>query len=99
MHSKQHSSLPVFQQLLVFLMRLHFKICGTDLGYRFAVHASTISKTFEFVIGMPYPKLKPLIVWPDRDAFEKRMPMVFRKYYTGCVVIIECFEMFMDSPN
>ena len=77
---KQHSSLSPFQQLLVTLMRLRLNLCRQDLGYRFKVHASTISRTFEFVIGLLYAKLKPLIIWPTRDALKKTMPMVFRKH-------------------
>ena len=42
---KQHSSLSPFQQLLVTLMRLRLNISGQDLGYRFRVHKSTISRT------------------------------------------------------
>lgn len=98
-HLKQHSSLSPFQQLLVTLMRLRLNLSGMDLGYRFAVHASTISRTFEFVIGVLYAKLKPLIIWPDRDALKKTMPMVFRKHCPSCAVIIDCFEIFLDRPT
>ena len=96
---KQHSSLSPFQQLLLTLMRLRLNLCGQDLGYRFKVHASTISRTFEFVIGLLHAKLKPLIIWPTRDALKKTMPMVFRKHYPQCVVIIDCFEIFVDRPT
>ena len=96
---KQHSSLSPFQQLLVTLMRLRLNLCGQDLGYRFKVHASTISRTFEFVIGLLYAKLKPLIIWPTRDVLKKTMPMVFRKHCPQCVVIIDCFEIFVDRPT
>ena len=95
-HLKQHSSLSPFQQLLVTLLRLRLNLSGIDLGYRFAVHASTISRTFEFVISVLYAKLTPLIIWPDRDALTKTMPMVFRKHYPSCVVIIDCFD---GSPD
>ena len=98
-HMKQHSSFSPFQQLLVTLMRLCLNLCGQDLGYRFKVHASTISRTFQFVIGLLYAKLKPLIIWPTRDALKKTMPMVFRKHYPRCVVIIDCFEIFVDHPT
>ena len=95
---KQHSSLSPFQQLLVTL-RLRLNLCSQDLGYRFKVHASNISRTFEFVIGLLHAKLKPLIIWPTTDALKKTMPMVFRKHYPQCVVIIDCFEIFVDRPT
>jgi len=96
---KQHSSLSPFQQLLVTLMRLHLNLSGQDLEYRFKVHASTISRTFEFVIALLYAKLKHLIIWPTRDALKKTMPMVVHKHYPRCVVIIDCFEIFVDRPT
>ena len=80
-------------------MRLRLNLCGQDLGYRFKVHASTICRTFEFVIDLLYAKLKPLIIWPTTDALHKTMPMVFRKHYPRCVVIIDCFEIFVDRPT
>ena len=55
-HLRQQSSLSPFQQLLVTLMRLRLNLGGVDLGYIFNVHASTISRTFEFVIGVLYAK-------------------------------------------
>ena len=48
---------------------------------------------------MLFDNLKPLILWPDRDALKKTMPMVFRKHYPTCVVIIDCFEIFIDRPT
>ena len=96
---KERSSLMKFQQLLLALMRLRLNLSGQDLGYRFHVHQSTVSRVFEFVIGVLYCKLKPLIKWPDRDALRKTMPMVFRKHYPNCVVIIDCFEIFIDRPT
>ena len=96
---KELSSLTKFQQLLLALMRLRLNLSGQDLGYRFHVHQSTVSRVFEFVIGVLYCKLKPLIKWPDRDALRKTMPMMFRKHYPNCVVIIDCFEIFIDWPT
>ena len=93
------SSLSPFQQLLVTLMRLRLNLPGRDLGYRFAIHESTVSRIFSRVLGVLFDNLKPLILWPDRDALRKTMPMVFRKHYPTCVVIIDCFEIFIDRPT
>ena len=53
----------------------------------------------EHVIDVLYYKLKPLIIWPDRDALKKTMPMDFRKQFPNCVVIIDCFEIFLERPT
>ncbi len=78
-------------------MRLN--LSGQDLGYRFKVNSSTISRIFLHVLEVLYIKLKPLIIWPDRDSLKKTMPMVFRKHYPNCILIIDCFEIFLNPPT
>ena len=49
------------------------------------------------MIDVLHTKLKPLIRWPDRNSLKKTMPMSFRKHFPSCVVIINCFEIFLAS--
>ena len=93
------SALSPFQKLILTLMRLRLGLSGQDLGYRFGVHSSTISRTFTTVIDILYKRLKHLILWPERSELKKAMPMDFRKYCPDCVVIIDCFEIFIDRPS
>ena len=88
------SLLSPFQQLLLTLMRLRLNLSGADLGFRFNIHKSTVSRIFTQVIEILYYRLRPLIYWPDRDSLRKSMPMDFRKHYPNCAVIIDCFEYF-----
>ena len=46
-----------------------------------------------------YKRLKPLVVWPDHEQLHKTMPMEFRKNFSECVVVIDCFEVFMEQPK
>jgi len=46
-----------------------------------------------------YERMKPLVKWPDHEELHKTMPMEFRKYFCKCVVIIDCFEIFMERPK
>ena len=95
---KQHSILTPIQQLMITLMRLRLGLSGQDLAYHFRVSSATISRTFTHVIDVVYHQLKPLIIWPNRDALKKTMPMEFRKHFPNCVVIIDCFEIFLERP-
>ena len=81
------------------MMRLRLNLSGQDLAYRFNVHSSTISRTFISVIDIMYARLKPLLLWPDRDIFRQTMPMDFRKHCPTCAVIINCFEIFIERPS
>jgi len=51
----------------------------------FRVDTATISQTFDYV---PYGALKPLIIWPNKDALKKTMPIDFMNHFQNCVVII-----------
>ena len=88
-----------FQKLLMTIIRLRLNLSGRDLGYRFGgISDSTVSRTFLHVVDVLYQRLKPLIIWPERDVLRKTLPMDFRKYCPNCVVIIDCFEIFLDRP-
>jgi hypothetical protein len=98
-HLVGHSSLKPFQQLMLTLMRLRLGSSGIELGYKFGVHPSTVSRIFSDVIEMLYVKLSFLIVWPEREVLRKTLPMQFRRNYPNCVAIIDCFEIFIDRPT
>ena len=88
-----------FQKFLLGLIRTRLNLSGRDLGYRFGgISEATVSRTFLHVMDVVYHRLKPLIIWPERDAFRKTLPMDFRKHWQNCVVIIDCFEIFLDRP-
>ena len=76
-----------FQKFLMTMIRLRLNLFGRDLGYRFGgISDSTVSRTFLHVVDALYQRLKPLIIWPDRDVLHKTLPMV------------DCFEIFLDCP-
>ena len=63
------------------------------------MHCSTVSRSFHFVLDVLYTELKPLILWPDRDSLKKTMPTDFRQYCPSCIVIIDCFEIFLETAT
>ena len=99
LHLMQRAALSPFQQVLMTLMRLRLNLSGQNLAYRFIVHPSTVSRMFAQVLQIMYIKLKPLIIWPEREILLKTMPMDFRKYCPKCIVIIDCFEIFLERPT
>ena len=91
------SLLSPFQQLLLTLMRLRLNLSGVDLGFRFNIHRSTVSRIFSQVIDILYYRLKPLIYWPDRDSqiqcqwiFESTVPTLLSSWHNHiqCINII-----------
>lgn len=70
------------------------------MSYEFNISPATVSRIFLKVVDVMYVRMKPFIIWPDRDELRKKMPMQFRKHFgTKCVVIVDCFEIFNDRPS
>lgn len=93
-------SMNKFKMLILTLMRLRLNVSSSFLSYGFNISLATVSRIFSDVIDVMYVRMKPLVVWPSRDELRKTMPMQFRKYFgTKCVVIIDCFEVFIDRPS
>ena len=80
-------------------MKLRLNLGYEDLAYRFNVTQSTVSKTFIKWIRILFVRLRPLIVWPEREELRKTMPIDFRRHFDRCVCIIDCFEVFCERPR
>ena len=46
-----------------------------------------------------YVQLSPLVKWPSREELIKTMPMNLEKKIKQCIVIIDCFEIFIERPT
>jgi len=69
------------------------------MAYQFNVSQSTISRMFKKCISYMGHKLSPLIQWPCRNELRKTLPMTFRNFFSKCVCIIDCTEIFIDQPS
>ena len=46
-----------------------------------------------------YYRLRFLIKWPSRDVLKENMPIAFKLLYPHCVCIIDCSEIFIETPT
>ena len=93
------SSLGIFNQFLITLMKLRLDVGEQDLAYRFGINQSTVSRCISKWVDIPFTKLSFLIQWPERDQLLKTMPADFREHFRKCALIIDCFEVFMQRPT
>ena len=74
-----NSSLTLFQEFLLTLMKIGLNLRDQDLGFRFGMSQSAVSRIFRKWIDILYVRLKPTIQWPSREAVAKTMPIDFRR--------------------
>jgi hypothetical protein len=97
--SNSRHALTCFQQFILVLVKLKLNPGDQDLAFRFGVNQSTVSRYFKKWIDVIYIRLCPLVKCPDRGELLQTMPMEFQKRYGKCVIIIDCFEVFMERPT
>lgn len=81
-------------------MKLRLGLSNYDLGFRFCIHETTVSRIITKWVQLMDIRLSPLILWPDREQLQKTMPWCFRTQYgLNVTAIIDCFEIFIEKPG
>ena len=94
------TKLTPFQEYLLTLIKLRQNLLSQDLAYRFGINASTVSRILLKWLVIMDVRLKPLIVWPEREQLWKTMPECFREEFgTKVAVVLDCFELFIERPS
>ena len=89
--AERNTKLAPFQEFVCTLIKLSINPPIQDLGYRFGVSTSTVSRI--------------LLKWlrqmdPDREALQTTMPVCFQESFGKKVaIIIDCFEIFIERPS
>jgi hypothetical protein len=91
--------LRIIDEFFLVLMRLRLGLLLEDLADRFHVSVSTCSNIFNAWVDFLHVQLQPLIMWPSRDAINATMPMSFRQKFSNCRVIVDCTEVFVQTPS
>ena len=91
-------SLTLEQEFLLTVMRLRLRLLIDDLCFRFNVSEGLVSMIFTTWLRLLSKELSWLIHWPERNI-KRNLPANFRKYYPKCCVIIDCSELFIETPS
>ena len=87
------------QQLLLTLMRIRLALLVEDLAFRFRIAESTVSKYFATWIKLCRKELSVLIIWPSKEQIQQSLPSCFKKEYPEVRTIIDCSEIFVETPS
>ena len=82
---------------LLVLMKLRHGYVNKDLALRFNTNVTNISNIFRTYLKALSDILKNFIVWPEREALRRNLPLSF-KNFKNCVCIIDCTEVFIERP-
>jgi len=94
------TKLTAFQEFVCTLIKLSINPPIQDLGYRFGVSTSTVSRILLKWLKQMDIRLRDLIYWPDCEALQKTMPVCFQQSFVKKVaIVIDCFEVFIERPS
>ncbi len=81
----------------VLVRRLNLFI--TDLSSRLGVSNGTVFNIFQKWLDAMFVRLQFLITWPSREVMQNNMPLVFQQLHPRCRIIIDCSEIFIETPS
>ena len=87
------------QEFLMVMMRLRMGLSVEDVSFRFQVATGLASSVFQTWIRLMRKELSWLIIWPSKAATKKNLPSCFQKWYANVRCIIDCTEVFIETPS
>ena len=97
-----HAQPPLVQldvELLAVLVRIRLNLFTVDLASRLGISNGTMVNIFQKWLNVMFVRLKFLITWPSREILQNNMPLVFQQLYPNCRVIIDCSDIFTETPT
>ena len=98
-HLTSSTGLYLEDELLLVLVRLRLGLFIRDIAIQFKISPSMVSRTFQKWLDVMYARLTFLIAWPDREINRRNMPPIFKELYPNCRCIIDCSEIFIETPK
>lgn len=92
-------NMQVIDEMFMFLVRLRLGIFEQDLAHRFQIHISTVSRKLATWCNYLYFMLGSQVIWPSREEVNTNMPECFCRLYPKTRVIIDCTEIFVQTPS
>lgn len=92
-------SMLLIDEMFMFLVRLKLGLFEQDLAHRFQIHLSTVSRKLNTWSNYLYFLLGTQMIWPTREDVDIHMPDGFKELYPSTRVILDCTEIFVQTPS
>ena len=87
------------QEFFLVVVKLRVGLLQHDLAHRFQISVGKVSQIFITWIKLLSKELGVLIVWPSKGQVRRTLPDCFKKLYPNVRVIIDCTEIFTETPS
>lgn len=88
----------LIDELFLFLVRIRLCLFEQDLADRFLLSISTVSWKITTWANYLYFLLGTQPVWASRQQINECMPQAFKELYPATRVIIDCTELYVQTP-
>ncbi len=92
-------SLSPEQELFMVLVRLRCGLLIEDVAHRFDLSPSHVSRINITWITFLSQQLRFLPIWPTRKFVDDNMPECFKRTFPETRVIIDCTEIYIETPS
>ena len=86
-------------EFFIVLVRLRLGLFERDIGYRFGISQSTVSRILTTWIYFIYLLLQSIPLWPSRAMINVDMPDCFKTMYPSTRVILDATEIRVEKPS
>ena len=89
----------LIDELFLFCVRLKLGLFVLDLAQRFESHVASVSRKITTWANFLYFFLGNQPIWPTRECINELMPASFKELYPSTRVIIDCTEIYAQTPS
>lgn len=92
-------SMLLVDEMFMFCVRLKLGLFEQDLAHRFNIHRTSVSRKLITWSNFLYFFLGSQVIWPSREDVNRFMPDGFKRLYPSTRVILDCTEIFVQTPS
>lgn len=92
-------SMLLIDECFMCLVRIRLGLFQQDLAVRFNLHPSSVSRKLTTWINYLYFLLASQSIWPTREQINNSMSDEFLNLYPNTRVIIDCTELYVQTPS
>ena len=87
------------EELFLCLSRLRCGLLERDLANRYNISVSQVSNIWLTWLDFLRSRLRALPIWPSKQFVNETMPTSLKENYPQTRVIIDCTELFLETPS